>query len=333
MKNLTTIRRCCLGFLLLQVTNILSAQSGQDTSLYISPDNKFVIWEVNNIKYAAAVPSEFIIPAYDTTSKLKIGFVHSGYSSKEVEGTSALLTMSVLLKQSVLSEAEKEQFSRDHIIIVGAELAVSKIFTLSVTTESDSAEQNRLQKLLGFPKKLTANSVIPIQINWQNVPGDSLYNYLTAANGLHFVASLDLVFVVSQKNSVCFNSEKATKWWKKKSSTDIVNAKGGPDPILLDLIKNGVFANCDSGFIDKRLQQKLRQKLANVLIKKTSGNYMLKRKNLFGTDWNDEVIDKYEAEVPTIHLTISPGEVLKNNKNYIKDLSSDENSGLEALKH
>lgn len=331
MKSLLNTKVIYLSFLLILNSLLVLGQLPEDNDIKLAVGNKILVWEINGVKYGAAVPNEFVIPVQSETNKLQIGFIHSGYSHEDVDGKNALLTLSVVLKSPLLTDSDKDSIKRSNIILDNNILKVEITGQLSLRLKNDEIEQERLQKLQSFPRPLAANSIQPIQIKWSNVDGNTLFNYLSSADGLDIISILNLTLTATLTSKVCFVESNAETWWRRRSDNDIMIVKGGVDPLLLNLLSARVFTGCDEQ-LDKRQTDVLKKKLGAILKKQARGKYSLKKQDLFHTDWSNIISDTYNADYPNLYLKISPGKVLKENPTYVKDLSGASVNGIEALK-
>jgi hypothetical protein len=335
MPTIINIRVLLLTCLVILGIEQVTGQQIDQGSIFSALGGKLLAWKINDTKYGVTIPDSLNIAMDPTADKLSIGFVHSGYSAGEPDGKNALLTLAVVLKKPSLSDVERRWIKEQGIILDDNVVQAVTRYRISLDLSADSGELKRLEELLHFPADFAVNQVYPIQIKWQNVNAKTLYDYLVQPAGLSIVVRIIVNLTVTVGTSICFDSISARRWWDQNSSDskNYIILKGGADPVLLDLINSKVFANCkDGSIIDPRLRNGLKGKLSGILKKLSKGKYRLNKGDFFNTSWADQVSDSYQADVPPVLLTLSPGKVLLGHPELVKDLSSGGGKGLDALK-
>lgn len=171
---------------------------------YIGLENGMAYWMVGSSRAYSQSARKLAVSGNGADEK-SIGFTHSGYTASEPDGKVAVLTTLVELQPFESAGGSP---------LIG--VSFPPLYTLDVNLASDLKEQERLRKELGFPKVIPAGSPYQLQIRWANVPGRTIYGWLTETNGLRLIATALITASASTRVATKLNEGHFLKWWNDR---------------------------------------------------------------------------------------------------------------------
>lgn len=152
-----------------------------------------------------------------------IGLAHSGYSGLDLDEKSVLLTLTIQLISQTLSEPEKQSLKSEGISFAPDVLSLSKptMVELDVVLPSDPVEEQRLRRELQLPKAVSSTASMTFQVRWKNVPGKTLYSWLTEQSGLHFRVSYSAPVSWRSTRAPMLPTGTVATWWTARFGNSV----------------------------------------------------------------------------------------------------------------
>lgn len=324
----------CLNFCLLLISSFTSVngQVKNTSKVYAIENNKVLVWEFNGTKYGVLLTNGITISKDPQNGLLLIGLTHSGYSGTDPDGKNAFLSFTFKIVKDTLTNDEIKDCRDLNVKFESENLGITYNHQIDISLQTDKNEEDRIKHVYDFPKHITVGSNIPVQINWKNVDGRNLYDYLTSAQGLALRLSPYPKISLQVNTSISFNKLKGQEWWNENAGQNntLILKSFNMDALIRELFDDGVFTSDNSIFHDN-LVDTLRKRLTKILVKVSYGKYKINKNDFFATNWNCQETENYSADVDIDDTQFFPGLILKNNPGMIKDLTTDENKGLEIL--
>jgi hypothetical protein len=304
---------------------------------------RLIVWTAGDRRYVLEQPIVLqVAPAPGKPQTiLQLGFIHSGYSAEDPDGRNAVLNVTVEMVKKPLTEKERQNAWMENLIINDTVrvLAPSE-WWLDVVLPASMEEEARLRKALQLPRRLQADSSLPLSCRWQGVAGKVLAGWLTdPVKGLAFVLrpddkSTDALTVrwdVGRRFQLA--KEGLQEWWKKRAGeADTFRWVGGINLLAHDLLANGAVladgAKVGLALSDADIRE-LHKRLQDISEDDKPGVMSVSKEKLFSLpSWT--ATSGVDTKVTRLPL-VQPGATLEQNPVLIKDLSGD-SKGLDALK-
>jgi hypothetical protein len=265
-------------------------------------------------------PLALVLEKTSGSQRFVIGFSHLGYTVTDPDGRYATLTMAI--KPSLVAAIDPAMNASETGIFVRSFVPRS----IDLSLEGDAVEEKRLRSLLKLPSNVGSAATMPYQVRWKGVDGDSLYSWLTAANGLRWKLAGVLSVRLSSVETSRLNLSCLESWWSKRVGLSRTAEVEAPAFLIMtDIELAGCFETESLGRVSKMVNKEFRdQFIGKLLGAKTTFDAISKA----GT--STKTLTQSDVEIP-ISLSFAPGRFLAENASYVKDLSGN-SKGLEAIK-
>lgn len=291
-----------------------------------------VSWRTADASLGAEQPERLGVAA-DGQGRLQLGFKHSGYTGEDPDGRSALLTITVGVDAAPLSATERQAMEARGIRFDGSVAFSGAAPVLDVSCERCKDVAKQIRQSAGLPRSIQAPGGSPIQARFDDVPGQTLYDLLTAPDGLKFELSVPGKVNRRVELKTSLNPSAFAAWWERYSKDGVLEWSDDVDPLIASLIDEGALTACLSsgqpcGAPSAAYVEHARGLAPAALPPGEAAT--LQREDLLKVDWGWTETVNYGANT-RVKLSISPGLLLKAHPELVKDLTNDM-AGLDALK-
>jgi len=300
-------------------------------------DGRALVLQLGSTKSYISAPVSLAIANDVTRNAFQIGFVHSGYTAVDPDGKSAILTVTLQIAKRSLSKEEVQKLQTDGIAVMPPVINASspQQIEIDVSLPSDVSEESRIKRLLKLPKSISGTSAsIPFQIKWTDVPGKTLYKWLTDDSGLSFVLRYRSAIIGRLKVEELIPLLTRQSWWlSRNGGAEDMICREGLVPVVIDLLTFSGSWNQNSTVntvksTDGMGLQRAVQILSAVATQQGDQSLLLKKDAFLGADWESAKVD---ISVPVMPIsTLLSGPTLLSVPDLVKDLSGS-GKGLDAL--
>lgn len=312
---------------------------GTDTVMADRFDGRALVLKIGKSEYFFEAPLALSVADQGSTTP-KIGLVHSGYTVTDPDGKLAMLTVTLQLSKGILVNSEKDALLREGALSVSPQysMSLSDRVELDLTLPDDQAEETRLRSQLGFPKQIIGkNSSIPIQLQWKDVDGKTLYGWLTSASGLKFTIHYTSTVSGKPTSEYILSQDILKSWWTNRYGAALtIHSPEGVLPIAFDILSFATLLSANASMTtltsdDLFRLTRVAQILQSISIAQPDQSIDLARNAFLSALWAP-VADT------TIQFPISPrtsdqpSALLSAHPELVKDLSGS-GIGIDALIH
>lgn len=300
-----------------------------------SDDGRTILIQLANQKYFAEAPLN--LGAQTQGLVAKIGLVHSGYSTSDPDGKSAILTLTLTQARQPLSPVEEAALMAQGYgkLGVGYVTGQAKEIILDISLPNNMVEESRIRGLLGLPRTIAnPGSLFPVQIKWSNVPGKTLYAWLAGKGSLTFFIRYKTVLSGKLQSGDLVSADARQAWWTARFGSALkISTTDGLLPIMVDLLSfSSLWTPADSLIAVSKptalaLQRGL-QYLNSLASVNADQSYSIERSAFVNSDWSFANIEVRLPAQPRSFF--SPGTMLQSMPSTVKDLSGN-SKGLDAL--
>jgi hypothetical protein len=313
-------------------------------SILPETSGRLIVWRVGEKQFGTVQPARVSLAKTPNSGKLALGLTHSGYSAEDPDGKNAILTFTVVLDQSPITEDEKTLFAKKGVTLKEDLVVKNPKFTqIDILLRADPEEEKRLRAELKLPRKIgEAMGNQPFSIRWKGVAGPTLYKWLTdPLDGLRVVykgddgTAEDVGVAWPLIRMYTVDADKLAAWWQKSAGDkDTYSWRGGTGPLVQSLIEDGVVLLSGKPVPPENAEPEVKllsEKLKQIATPSLRGVLTVAKKQFLGLAGEGKSSAfLIEGRVNALPSNLPGGELLTHPE-YVKDLTGD-GKGLAPFK-